>query len=71
MVITIDFHADILCPWCYLQKKSLDRAMERFQEQHPDAGFNVRWKPFYLYPALEEGMYIVPLPPSQPLRVDH
>ncbi|KAF4974346.1 hypothetical protein FZEAL_8744 [Fusarium zealandicum] len=57
MVVDIVIHGDILCPWCFLQKKSLQEAMERYQALHPEIQFDVRWKPFLLYPTLRRGLY--------------
>ncbi|KAF5021067.1 hypothetical protein F66182_6900 [Fusarium sp. NRRL 66182] len=55
MLVDIVVHGDILCPWCFLQKKSLEQAMERYQALHPEVEFDVRWKPFLLYPTLRRG----------------
>jgi len=52
MLIDIVIHGDILCPWCFLQKKTLEEAMERYQALHPEVEFDVTWKPFLLYPTL-------------------
>lgn len=52
--IQIEVFSDTLCPWCYIGKKYLDNAMDLFRGQHPDAVFDVVWRPFYLYPNLEK-----------------
>ncbi|KAM0439855.1 hypothetical protein ACHAPT_000952 [Fusarium lateritium] len=52
MLVDIVIHGDLLCPWCFLQKKSLEVAMERYQALHPEVEFDVCWKPFLLYPTL-------------------
>ena len=46
----IQLISDLNCPWCYLGKKSLDRAIETYKDQHPDAEFDIIWRPYYLYP---------------------
>lgn len=46
----IDIHSDVVCPFCYIGKKYLDRAIALYQEQNPDAEFIVRWRPVILYP---------------------
>lgn len=52
-MIRLDIIADYACPWCYLGKAMLDRALE----QHPDHPFRVEWHPFQLDPSLPpEGM---------------
>ncbi|KAF5239398.1 hypothetical protein FAUST_4963 [Fusarium austroamericanum] len=55
MIVDIVIHGDILCPWCFLQKKSLEEAMKRYQALHPEVEFDVIWKPFLLYPTLRKG----------------
>ncbi|KAF4449709.1 hypothetical protein F53441_7046 [Fusarium austroafricanum] len=66
MLIDIVIHGDILCPWCFLQKKTLEEAMERYQALHPEVEFDVTWKPFLLYPTLQKGIYA----PISPLLCD-
>ena len=52
MLVRIEVHMDTLCPWCYIQKKSLDEAMKRYQTKYPSMEFEVLYRPFYLYPFL-------------------
>lgn len=50
---TLDIFADPVCPWCYLAKAALDRALEA----RPEHRFDIRWHPFQLNPTLPpEGM---------------
>lgn len=52
-MIKIDIFADPTCPWCYLSKVALDRALEA----RPAHAFVLEWHPFQLYPSLPpEGM---------------
>lgn len=52
-MIRLDIISDIACPWCYLGKAGLDRALEA----RPDHPFEVEWHPFQLNPDLPpEGM---------------
>lgn len=52
-VLQIDFIADVVCPWCYVGWRRLDRALAL----RPDVEAQVRWRPFMLAPELpEEGM---------------
>jgi len=44
IAITVDVISDVMCPWCYIGKRRLDRA----QVMTPDAEINVRWRPFLL-----------------------
>lgn len=43
-VMTIDVVSDVMCPWCYIGKRRLDRA----QVLAPDVEPVVRWRPFQL-----------------------
>ena len=45
-MIKLDIFSDPVCPWCYLGKANLDRALE----QHPDHPFQIEWHPFQLNP---------------------
>jgi predicted DsbA family dithiol-disulfide isomerase len=51
--IQLDIISDPICPWCYIGKSGLDRALE----QNPDHPFRIEWHPFQLNPAMpREGM---------------
>ena len=43
---SLDIFSDPVCPWCYLGKANLDRALEA----HPDHPFVIAWHPFQLNP---------------------
>jgi predicted DsbA family dithiol-disulfide isomerase len=45
-MIRLDIFSDPVCPWCYIGKANLDRALEA----HPDHPFAVHWHPFQLNP---------------------
>ena len=45
-MIRLDIFSDPVCPWCYLGKANLDRALEA----HPAHPFAVEWHPFQLNP---------------------
>lgn len=50
---TLDIISDPICPWCYIGKAKLDRALEAAPE-HP---FEIQWRPFQLNPDMPaEGM---------------
>lgn len=44
--LTIDVYADIACPWCYVGRARLKKALDR----RPDLDVNLRWRPFQLQP---------------------
>jgi len=45
-MIHIDVISDTVCPWCYIGKRRLDRAIAA----RPDDRFEVEWRPFQLNP---------------------
>ncbi|KAJ1555492.1 hypothetical protein HK405_001411 [Cladochytrium tenue] len=50
---TIKIVSDTVCPWCYLGKKRLDRAIDLYRQSRPDAKddtFAISFSPFYLNP---------------------
>ena len=46
--IQIDIVSDVACPWCYIGKKHLEKALEGFENQE----FNITWHPFQLDPTI-------------------
>ena len=51
--IKLDIMSDPICPWCYIGKAHLDRALEA----HPNHPFVIEWHPFLLNPDMPaEGM---------------
>lgn len=54
-VFDIKIVSDAICPWCYLGKKRLERAIATYKKDVPggaDDTFNITWHPFYLDPSL-------------------
>ncbi len=47
-MITLDILSDPICPWCYIGKANLDRALEA----HPEHPFLISWHPFQLNPQM-------------------
>ena len=47
-MIRLDIFSDPVCPWCYIGKADLDRALEA----HPDHPFRIEWHPFQLNPEM-------------------
>ena len=51
--IKLDIISDPICPWCYIGKTHLDKALA----DHPDHPFRIEWHPFQLNPDMPaEGM---------------
>lgn len=44
----IDVYSDLICPWCYIGKRQLDRVLATPVGE----GVWVRWRPFQLYPQM-------------------
>jgi predicted DsbA family dithiol-disulfide isomerase len=52
MVLHIDVISDVICPWCYIGKRRLEKAIAAF-----DRPVEVRWLPFQLNPTMpKEGI---------------
>ncbi|MEX3315513.1 DsbA family protein [Sulfitobacter sp. PS-8MA] len=51
--IKLDIMSDPICPWCYIGKAHLDRALQ----DHPNHPFAIEWHPFQLNPEMpRDGM---------------
>lgn len=49
--VKLDILSDPICPWCYIGKTQLDRALA----QAPDHPFAIEWHPFQLNPDMPRG----------------
>lgn len=49
MNLAIDVISDVICPWCYIGKKRLERAIAAFEDKQE---VRVRWLPFQLNPTM-------------------
>jgi predicted DsbA family dithiol-disulfide isomerase len=58
MSLTIDVVSDVVCPWCYVGKRRLEQALDRWAQAHPEESApQVTWQPFQLNPDLDpQGM---------------
>lgn len=45
--LSIDIVSDVVCPWCYVGKRHLERALEDF-----GAPVEIRWRPYQLDPTI-------------------
>ncbi|KAH9739687.1 DSBA domain-containing protein [Citrus sinensis] len=53
-LIRIDVSSDTVCPWCFVGKRNLDKAIASSKDQYD---FEIRWHPFFLNPsAPKEGV---------------
>jgi predicted DsbA family dithiol-disulfide isomerase len=58
-VVQIEVWSDVVCPWCYIGKRRLETALERFP--HRDQ-VDVVWRSFQLDPTIPEGETFPTLP---------
>jgi predicted DsbA family dithiol-disulfide isomerase len=47
-VLTVDVYSDVICPWCYVGKRRLERALKAWD----GVPVNIRWRPFQLNPTM-------------------
>lgn len=50
-IIKIDVVSDVVCPWCYIGKRRLEKALESLSETY---SFDVEYHPFELNPQMPE-----------------
>lgn len=49
----VEIYSDVICPWCYIGKRRLERALE----MRPEIDLDIEWKAFQLNPTMpSEGM---------------
>ena len=54
-MIYVDIVSDTICPWCYIGKRHLERALDILAEHH--CKITVAWHPFQLNPDMRaEGL---------------
>lgn len=46
--VSVDVVSDVVCPWCYIGQKRLDKAVAAL----PDITVDIRWRPFQLDPTI-------------------
>ncbi len=49
--VSVDVISDVVCPWCFVGQKRLDRALEMVDGVEVD----VRWRPYQLDPSIPPG----------------
>lgn len=54
----IEIVSDTVCPWCYVGKKKLEKAIAAWNEKESGDTFSITWMPFFLNPdSPKVGMY--------------
>ncbi len=46
--VTVDVISDVVCPWCYIGQKRLDKAVTSL----PDIDVDIHWRPYQLDPTI-------------------
>ena len=49
MTVSVEEISDVICPWCYIGKRRLEKAVAACDRQHE---IRVRWLPFQLNPQM-------------------
>ena len=49
--LAIDIVSDVVCPWCFIGKRKLEKALSL----NPDLRADVRWRPYQLDPSIPTG----------------
>ena len=52
--LKIDIVSDVVCPWCVIGFKNLQKAMK---EKGNEIDFEINWKPYELHPEIPENGY--------------
>jgi predicted DsbA family dithiol-disulfide isomerase len=53
-VLTVEVYSDVICPWCYVGKRRLERALRQVGNA---VRIQVEWRPFQLNPTMpQDGM---------------
>ncbi len=53
--VSIDIFSDVVCPWCYIGKRNLEKALKIITSNRDDLNISVNWRAFQLNPALPMG----------------
>lgn len=48
--LTIEVVSDVVCPWCFVGLRRLERAIALVRDENPDFQYVLSWRPFFLNP---------------------
>ena len=48
--LTIEVVSDVVCPWCFVGLRRLERAIALVREEQPEFQYVLHWRPFFLNP---------------------
>jgi len=49
-MLELDIVSDVVCPWCFIGKRRLEKALAMVREELPEFSARIRWQPFFLNP---------------------
>jgi predicted DsbA family dithiol-disulfide isomerase len=52
--LLIEIVSDVVCPWCMVGKKRLEKAIKNSKDILDQVSIEIRWKPFFLNPDASE-----------------
>lgn len=50
--LRVDVYIELVCPWCLIGKRHLDKALDQLHRQHPELAVQNHWHPFQLLPQI-------------------
>jgi hypothetical protein len=56
-LIRLEIYMDLLCPWCFIEKHSLETLMQRYRDAHPDVRFEAVYRPYYIAPTMAKSEF--------------
>ena len=51
--MVVDVWSDVVCPWCFIGKRRLERGIAEIKSAHPEVNVKVRHRAFQLQPDIE------------------
>lgn len=48
--VTVDVFSDAICPWCYIGKIRLEKAIKELNEREINFNVKIEWHPYLLHP---------------------
>eukprot|EP00386_Alphamonas_edax_P004825 GDKI01015203.1.p1 GENE.GDKI01015203.1~~GDKI01015203.1.p1 ORF type:complete len:218 (-),score=75.84 GDKI01015203.1:24-677(-) len=49
-VVRVDVISDTVCPWCFVGKTRLEKAIQMLKQKRPEVAVEVHWRPYQLDP---------------------
>ncbi|KAI7869339.1 DSBA-like thioredoxin domain-containing protein [Spinellus fusiger] len=49
-IIQISAVIDFICPWCFIGKRRMEKAIHQIKSVYPNVEFNVTWHPYQIIP---------------------